>query len=173
MTTPAASDEDREHEAWAHQAIDANDMTVMAALAGLHDAIDPVPADLVERITFTLAWAEVEEELAQLVEPSHARTPTGVRSSAGQARSMTFAADDATLTVMVTTTGRDRRRLDGWIESPTAVTAQVRLVGEVRKAVVSQEGRFELADLPAGTVQVMLVDVSDGHTVLMTPAMSL
>ncbi len=172
MTTSAGQDRGHEHDALASQVIDADDMVVMETLARLHDALDPVPPDLVERAMFTVAWAEVEEELARLV-ASDDGSLVGVRGDAGQARSMTFASDHATLTVMVTTTGRDRRRLDGWIESPSAVTAQVRLVGEMRHATVTQGGRFELADLPAGVVQVMLVDVADGHTVLATPAMSL
>lgn len=171
MTTPTPSDGDRQFPG--DGALDARDMTVMAALARLYDDVDPVPHDLVERSMFTVAWAEVEDELAHLVDASDARAPAGVRGNAGQARSMTFASDDATLTVMVTAMGRERRRLDGWIESPATVTARVRLVGEVREAAVSQDGRFELTDLPAGMVQVMLVDAGDGHTVLMTPAMSL
>ena len=46
----------------ADQPLDATDTALLTEVAALYDVVDPVPADLVERVKFALALDEVFDE---------------------------------------------------------------------------------------------------------------
>lgn len=122
--------------------IDAVDSRILSELATLYDTIDPVPADLLERIEFALAVAELEADIAELTRGEL----VGARSE--ETDTVTFTS--GSLSLMVTTVGSARHvRIDGWVTSPGA---EVDVVGEgvTRTATADDTGRFSIEQIPRG-----------------------
>lgn len=161
----------------AAEPLDGVDMAILDALREVQASMDPMPSGLVQRATFAVALAEVEAEIARLVvTDTSAGRLVGLRSGdPATARSITFATDDLTLTLMVGTAARGSRRLDGWLAgdgSAAMTTVGVRLVGRTLDTDISEEGRFGFDELPMGMAQVSIVD-EDGVVAMVTPAFQL
>jgi hypothetical protein len=151
-----------------------SDRALLAELRDLWAAADPVSADLVPRVLFTLRLDDLEVELAHLrevVEPAGAR---------GADRPMiTFTAPSLTVMVAAADADIDRRRLDGWLAPPAALRVELRSgpVGgavrpdevrpdDVRWAGADADGRFSFDDVPAGLIQLR-VHPTDGAAVVL------
>ena len=107
-----------EQYAGAEERIDAVDERILSELAVLYDTVDPVPADLVERIGFALAVAELEADIAELT----LGDLVGARSE--ETDTVTFTS--GSLSLMVTTVvSAHHVRVDGWVTTPGAVVEVV------------------------------------------------
>lgn len=138
----------------ADQPLDATDVTILGELAELYDAVDPVPAGLTDRLSFSLALDEVYAEVAAM---SRVTTdPAGVRSEQADVRTqtMSFSAESLTIMVTVTPTGPDRVRLDGWVAPAAPLPVRLRMTEGRYQTVADDAGRFSFADLPNGFVQL-------------------
>ncbi|MGC3995109.1 MAG: carboxypeptidase-like regulatory domain-containing protein [Propionicimonas sp.] len=143
--------------------LDATDDRILAGLATLYETIDPVPADLAERIDFTLAVAELEADIAELTRGEL----VGVRGE--ETDSVTFTS--GSLSLMVTTVvAAHHVRIDGWVTSPGATVDAV-AEGVTRSSVTDDSGRFALDDLPRGRVHFVVR--RDGYRPVITPSMEL
>jgi hypothetical protein len=149
-----------------------DDDALLGRLRALWADTDPVPADLAERILFTLDLENVEFELLRLHDVLE---PVGARGHE-TARTVTFGSDS--LTVMVTLSGPGGpRRVDGWIAPAAALRVELRTARGTRETVADPDGRFAFTEVPAGLTQLVLhptpgAEVSLARPVV-TPAVSL
>lgn len=109
---------------------------------------DPMPEDLPDRVIAAIAADDLDFELLSLT----AAEAVGVRG--GEAQVLECVTDDLTLMVRISEEPDGTRRLDGWSEG----VREVELLTEhgSRVAPVSDTGRFEFDDLPAGPVRLRL-----------------
>jgi hypothetical protein len=131
----------------------AADAALFARLRLAWEEVDPVPADLVDRMVAAVAVEDLTREYAllTLVEGSLA----AVR---GEADTATLQFSDGTTSVLVhvTVTEDGARRIDGWVD---ATALAIRLVqGEREWSTDSGEhGRFAFDSVPAGVSRLRLV----------------
>src|SRR3954454_17415159 len=99
-------------DALASEPIDAEDERVLDRMAALFDRLDPVPAGLVDRITFGITIDALHAEIAEL---QRAGDFTGVRSGgASEARTVAFTSASLSLMITISTTSAETSRIDGW-----------------------------------------------------------
>lgn len=134
--------------------LDATDAALLGEVAAIYDEVDPVPAGLIERLTFALALDEVHAEVAEI-----SRVPVdlaGVRGDLAAVRTatITFVADSLTAMVTVTHPGPDGVRLDGWVAPAQQLQVRLRTQHEGLQTLTDATGRFSFADLAEGFVQL-------------------
>jgi len=143
--------------------LDGIDKRILASLATLYDTVDPVPPELVDRIDFALAVAELEADIAELTRGEL----VGVRSE--ETDSVTFTS--GSLSLMVTTVRSAHHvRIDGWVTSPGA---EVEVVGEgvTRTVMADETGRFSVDEIPRGRVHFVVR--REGYRPVITPSMEI
>ena len=169
MNTPAPMD----WEKLATEAMDATDSVIMEALASLYAAIDPVPSDLVERLTFEISLDALHAELAELQQlPSESLA--GARgANASEVKTLTFTSDSLTTMVTISWAGPDRVRIDGWCAPGAHVNVELRQVDATLTTTADEDGRFAFDDVPRGLSR-FVVQVPDGdRPPVVTPAVEL
>lgn len=139
----------------------AADAALFARLRAVWQQVDPVPADLVDRMVAAVAVADLSREYAllTLVEGS---TLAAVR---GEADTATLQFSDGTTSVLlhVTATEDGGRRVDGWSD---AETLAIRLVQGDREwaAEAAVHGRFAFAEVPPGVSRLRIaVRIAQGE----------
>jgi hypothetical protein len=147
----------------ADQPIDTGDQRILRELGGIHDLLDPMPSELLERIEFAIAVAELEADIAEL----SMGELVGARSE--QTDSVTFTS--GALSLMVTTVVSVHHvRVDGWVTSPSA---EIDVVGEglTRTATADGDGRFSVEGIPRGRAHFVVR--RDGYRPVITPAIEI
>lgn len=140
--------------------LDDLDGSILDAIAGVYEAVDPVPAGLLDRLRFRLTVASLEAELTT-------RDLVGVRGD--DTDSVTFTA--GSLKLMITTVASARHvRVDGWVTSPGAGVEAV-AEGVTRSSVADANGRFVIDELPRGRVHFAVT--RDGYRQVVTPSIDL
>lgn len=139
----------------------AAEAALFAGMRALWERVDPVPADLVDRMVAAVAAEDLSREYAllTLVENEFA----AVR---GDADTLTLQFSDGSTSVLlhVTAPTADSRRIDGWVD---AATLSVTLVQGGRETVadLGENGRFALAGVAPGVSRIRLaVTGPDGRT---------
>ncbi len=131
----------------------AADAALFARLRGVWEEVDPVPADLVDRMVAAVAVEDLTREYAllTLVEGSLA----AVR---GDAATATLQFSDGTTSVLlhVTASESGARRVDGWVD---AAALAIRLVQADREwsAEPGEHGRFAFEEVAPGVARLRLV----------------
>ncbi len=142
--------------------LDDADAAILAELRAVFDEVDPAPADLVDRVKFSLALDEMFEEVARVT-----RAPLealAVRSEVAGIRTetLTFSADRLTAMVTVSRLGADGLRLDGWLAPPEEFLVRLRLPGrDRRETLVDESGRFSFDHLDEGFGQLSFHPLDD------------
>lgn len=124
-----------------------DDDAVYADLREMWERVDPMPADLPDRVIAAIAADDLDLELLTFT----AAESLAVR---GEAQVLECSTDELTLVVWISDEPDGTRRIDGWTEGVEEVT----LLGgsDSRSAVVTGAGRFEFDDLPSGPVRLRL-----------------
>jgi hypothetical protein len=152
MTTPNPAG----WEALAAEPMDDQDEATMQLLAALYEQIDPVPADLVERLQFTITLDALNAELAQL-QQLDALASSGARGvDADEAKTLTFTSESLTTMVTVTAAGPDRVRIDGWCAPVGGVTVELRQVNASVEVQADEDGRFVFDDVSHGLTRFVV-----------------
>lgn len=131
----------------------AADAALFARMRRMWEEVDPVPADLVDRMVAAVAVEDLSREYAllTLVEESLA----AVR---GEADTATLQFSDGTTSVLlhVTATEDGGRRVDGWVD---AAALAIRLVQGDREwaADPGEHGRFAFDEVSPGMARLRLV----------------
>ena len=113
------------------------DADLARQLRAMWERADPAPADLADRVLFTLGLQDVEFELMLLAD---AAVPADVR-----------------LTVVVVLPGdRAARRLDGWLSPRAALLVELRTRTRSWHTTADDDGRFAFDDLPSGLGQLVV-----------------
>jgi hypothetical protein len=136
--------------------LDASDQALLAEVATMLGTVDPMPADLVDRVQFALALDEVYDEVAQM---SRVRDDAlAVRTQlvdATRTETLTFSAERLTAMVTISAAGPGRVRLDGWVTPAGVRRVNLRMQGVDDEAVTDEGGRFAAEGLREGFVQLV------------------
>ena len=152
--------------------IDDQDRRILAQLGALYDAVDPVPAGLVERIQFGITLDALEAEVAEL---QRATPLAGVRGDeVTEAQTVTFTSPSVTTMVTFTPVSADRTRIDGWAAPGAGYTIALRTEFGTSETVADEDGRFVFADVARGLAQFVLrPPAGSTHPVVVTPSLEL
>lgn len=130
----------------------AGDTALYARMRAAWEAIDPVPADLADRMVAAVAVEDLSREYALLT-----LVETDLAAVRSDTDTLTLQFSDGTTTVLlhVTQTESGTHRVDGWVD---AEVLAVRLVQESREmgAELGEHGRFSFDDVPAGVSRMKL-----------------
>jgi len=153
--------------------LDDDDQAILDRLAAVHTLLDPLPADLDERVSFAIALDSVDAEVARLSEPL--TVGSGARSSE-RTHTITFDADSRT--VMITIAGRPDSlvRIDGWLAPAAALRVELRLPEPAPSRIVTADaaGRFAFDGVPHGIAQLLVQPPEgDASPRVVTPAFTL
>jgi hypothetical protein len=161
--------DERTELALAADALDEADHTLLASIAALYDAIDPVPDGLIERIQFEITLDALHAEVATLTRLDLAGS--GARSaSTEEVRTVTFTADALTTMVTISPQPDGTVRVDGWAAPGAGLLVEVLLAEGTRVTRADDDGRFLFEGLPAGLAKFALHTAADPddvpHTVV-------
>ena len=153
--------------------LDAQDAAVLNMIAGLYSHIDPVPADLVDRLQFSITLDALNAELAELQQlPEAALAARGEQASV--VNTLTFASDSLTTMVAVSPDGPDRVRIDGWIAPGAGATVELHQGALSRQVTADADGRFVFEDVAHGYTRfVVRAAEPASHPPVMTPAVEI
>jgi len=153
--------------------MDAADEALVAELAALFEAADPVPDGLSERLQFVLALDEVFTEVAELTRmPVDAMAVRG-ETAMTRTETMSFAAESLTAMITVTHVEPDCVRVDGWIAPPMALEVRLRTQTDRMAAEVDESGRFSFESVPTGLAQLSFHGVEENGPAVVTPMFEL
>jgi hypothetical protein len=149
-------DDDRTLAERAQQPLDDVDAATLDRIKAVYEAVDPMPEDLVQRISFSLALDEVFDEVARMTRvPLDALATRGDPAQGTRTETLTFSADRLTAMVTVSRVGPGRLRLDGWLAPPEACAIRLRIQdGGTHEVTADAQGRFSFDDLPEGFGQL-------------------
>lgn len=145
----------------------AADAALFARLRAVWERVDPVPADLVDRMVAAVAVEDLSREYEQLT--LVAGEMVAVRSDTD---TLTLQFSDGTTSVLlhVTATADDDRRVDGWVD---ASALAVKLVQGSREwsAELGEHGRFAFDGVKPGVSRIRMVvrDQNDQMREFQTP----
>jgi len=138
----------------ADAALDDIDLQTLDGIREFFQTADPMPADLPERIRFSLALRDLEIEVAHLAdEEDQAAVPV---RGAEHSRTVTF--DSASLTIMIRIDANadGTARVDGWLAPPQRREIEMKTVADPLSVTSDEQGRFAFASVPRGTAQLIV-----------------
>ncbi len=153
--------------------LDGEDKAILDRLAAIHGLLDPLPADLDERVRFAITLDEVEVEVARLGEDL--LVGSGARTS-DRTRTITFDADSRTLMITVVDRADGLVRLAGWLAPSAALRVELRLPEPAPSQIVlsNDAGRFVFDGVPHGLAQLVVHAPEDGTAPrVVTPSLAL
>ena len=160
----------------AGQQMDDLDFEILDGIRALFERVDPMPADLPERVGLALAMRGLETEVARLAVEEDSRL-VGARG-AEQSRTVTF--DSASLTIMIRidTNKNSTVRIDGWLAPPQCREIEMQTSADTLRVSSDGQGRFAFAGVPPGSARLVVLaaaasDQGDGGPAVVTPALVL
>jgi hypothetical protein len=156
----------------AEEPLDEVDRAILDAIRERFQRADPMPADLPERIRFSLALRDLEAEVARLAAEQDPRA-LAVRG-AEQSRTITFDSDSLTIMIRIDANGDGTVRVDGWLAPSGRREVEMKTTAQRLCVVSDDQGRFALARVPRGMAQ-LIVRPGPGDTgrPVVTPALIL
>jgi hypothetical protein len=151
--------------------IDATDERILAGIADILRAADPVPAGLADDVKFALTVQALHAEVAELQRVG--AESALARSEYTRTQTLTFSAE--TLSVMVTLSpiDADEVRVDGWVTGlDEAVRVELRTDTGTLEADVDDDGRFTIDPAPRGLVRFVFLPGGDVRPVI-TPTVEI
>jgi hypothetical protein len=138
----------------ANEPMDEGDFALLGDIREVFLAVDPMPADLPERIRFSLALRELEFEVARL----SAEEDAGLLAARGaeQSRTITFDSESLTIMIRIDSNSDGTARLDGWIAPPQRRVVDLRTSSDELTADADERGRFVFSRVPRGSAQLVV-----------------
>jgi hypothetical protein len=155
----------------ADEPLDDADFGVLGDIRELFETVDPMPADLPERIRFRLALRDLEVEVARLAE--EVQLTVAARGNE-QTRTITFDSDSLTIMIRLDANRDGTVRVDGWLAPPQRRQVEMKTTADPLTAVSDAHGRFAFARVPRGTAQLIVhpAEPASGDTrSVVTPAL--
>jgi hypothetical protein len=169
--------------------LDDTDRTLLDRLAAVAGRVDPVPADLDDRVLFALALDDPGALAVEVARLSDEQLVGSGARAAERTRTITFDADSRTIMVTLVERPDGRVRIDGWLAPAVAVPVELRLAGAgdgttddtgegagegaATETVTSDEtGRFVFDRVPHGLAQLR-VGAPGGGARVVTPSLVL
>jgi hypothetical protein len=127
------------------------DPELVQALNDMWQRVDPPPADLADRVLFTLELEDIDFELMSL---AASMEPADVRGEE-QIRTVTFT-DERLTVILVLPSERTSRRVDGWLSPRSALRVELRTQSRSWHTTADVDGRFAFNDVPNGLGQLVI-----------------
>lgn len=136
------------------------DFGLLADIRDMFETVDPMPADLPERIRFFLSLRDVEVEVARLAaeEDQRALAVRGMERS----RTITFDSDSLTIMIRIDANRDGTARIDGWLAPPQRRDIEMKTATDSLTAASDEQGRFAFARVPRGTAQLVVRPADQG-----------
>lgn len=152
--------------------LDAQDVAVLQQLAEIYAVLDPPPPDLSAKVSFAIALAGMDAEVARLTD--RMAVGSGARGSE-RTRTITFDAESRAVMITVTDQADGLVRVDGWLAPGAALLVELRMPEPATPRVVTADdtGRFAFGDVPHGIAQLLVHPAADLAPRVVTPAFSL
>ncbi|QTE29093.1 carboxypeptidase regulatory-like domain-containing protein [Pengzhenrongella sicca] len=148
------------------------DTAILDDLAALWGRLDPVPADLVDRIGLALTLDALETELAQIHRVASPALAVRADETSIEAETITFTTD--VLTVMITVHAEGEHvRIDGWSTPAGQVSVELHQGSTVTTTESDENGRFVLADVARGAARLVLRRAAAPQEPVVTPMIEL
>ena len=158
-----------------HEPMDDLDFAILDGIRELFERADPMPADLPERIRFSLAMRDLEAEVARLAaaEQQHLAGARGAERS----RTVTFDSDSLTIMIRIDFNRDGTVRIDGWLAPAQRREIEMQAIAETLRIDSDEQGRFVFPSVPRGTVRLVILAVEQGPEApgrsVVTPALVL
>ena len=133
--------------------LDETDFGLLDRIRELFEATDPMPADLPERICFSLALRDLEIEMARLAEEDQL---TVAARGTEQSRTITFDSDSLTVMIRIEANRDGTARVDGWLAPPQRRELEMKTSTDALSTASDEQGRFAFARVPHGTAQLIV-----------------
>jgi hypothetical protein len=146
------------------------DIAVLQDLRELYGDLDPMSADLVERIQFALALEDLDVEVFRAC--AERGGLAGVRGTE-ETRTITFDSDSLTIMFSISPSGTAAVRLDGWLAPPAAHRVELRTEHGQMQTCADADGRFAVDDVPHGLAQLVVHPAAEGTRSVVTPSVVL
>ena len=132
----------------------AADAALFARMRSVWEEVDPVPADLVDRMVAAVAVEDLSREYAllTLVETSELAAVRG----ASDTSTLQFSDGSTSVLVHVAATEGGGRRVDGWVDA-TALAIRLIQGDKDWTADAGERGRFAFDDITPGMARLRLV----------------
>jgi hypothetical protein len=158
-----------------HEPMDDLDFAILDGIRELFERADPMPADLPERIRFSLAMRDLEAEVARLAAAEQPH-PAGARG-AERSRTVTFDSDSLTIMIRIDFNRDGTVRIDGWLAPAQRREIEMQAIAETLHIGSDEQGRFVFPSVPRGTVRLVILAVEQGPEApgrsVVTPALVL
>jgi hypothetical protein len=160
----------------ADRPVDVFDLAILDGIRAIFEQVDPMPADLPERVRFSLALRGMETEVARLVAEEDPRL-AGARGTE-QSRTVTFDSASLSIIIRIEENKGGSVRIDGWLAPPQRREIEMQTSAETHRVSSDDRGRFALGEVPQGPARLVVVGAAErdrsgrGPTVV-TPALVL
>ena len=159
-------------DALAEAPLDELDLEVLRRLDALVDAVDPVPAGLVERIGIALTVEALHAEVAELHLVGEAANAVRADETSIEAGTITFTTEVLTVMVSVHPEG-DGLRVDGWAAPAGMLTVELHQHGDVVVTTSNEDGRFSFSEVERGQARFVLRRPAEPTVPIVTPQIEL
>ena len=139
--------------------LDEADFGLLDGIRELFQATDPMPADLPERIRFSLALRDLEIEMARFAEEDQL---TVAARGTEQSRTITFDSDSLTIMIRIEANRDGTARVDGWLAPPQRRELEIKTSVDSLSTVSDEQGRFSFGRVPRGTAQLIVRTAEPG-----------
>jgi hypothetical protein len=139
--------------------LDDADFGLLDGIRELFQATDPMPADLPERIRFSLALRDLEIEMARLADEDQ---PAVAARGAEQSRTITFDSDSLTIMIRIDANRDGTARVDGWLAPPRRRDIELKTAADSLTVTSDEQGRFAFARVPRGMAQLIVAPTDRG-----------
>jgi hypothetical protein len=144
----------------ADEPLDDLDLELLDAIRDMFQVADPMPADLPQRIRFSLALRGLEIEVARLT--AEDERPVLAARGAEQSRTITFDSDSLTIMIRIDVNRDGTARVDGWLAPPQRREIEMKTVADELTAASDEQGRFAFARVPRGMAQLVVRPIEQG-----------
>ena len=158
------------------QPMDDLDFEILDGIRALFERLDPMPAELPERVRFSLAMRGLESEVARLVTEEDPRL-VGARGTE-ESRTVTFDSASLSIVIRIEENKNGSVRIDGWLAPPQPRDIEMQTSAETLSVASDEQGRFAFDEVPPGTARLVVVgaaarDQGNGAPSVVTPALVL
>jgi hypothetical protein len=133
--------------------LDEADFGLLDQVRELYAAVDPMPADLAERLSFSLALRDLEAEVARLAAEDR---PLLTARGPEQSRTITFDSDSLTIMIRIDLNRDGSARVDGWLAPAQRREVEIKTPAEALSVTSDEQGRFAFASVPRGMAQIVV-----------------
>ncbi len=155
--------------------LDEFDLRLLDGVREMFQKADPMPADLPERIRFSLALRDLEIEVARIAAEEDPRLIAA--RGAEQSRTVTFDSDSLTIMIRIDSNRDGTVRVDGWLAPPQRREIEMKTAADSLTVPSDDQGRFAFASVPRGTAQLVVRPAEQGPSgsgrSVVTPALIL